>query len=253
MHREMGRESDDTLRVVSYNIRRCLGVDGSREPSRIAAILKQLDFDVAGLLEVESGDPGQSPSRQLAELARLTQSHAVAGATILDPTGDYGNGLLLREPPSKIVRHDLSVHSFEPRGALEVTAQTRAGRLRIVVTHLGLGISERRAQLHKLLRILAESSPLPVLALGDFNEWFPWARGRRRLVEHFGAIPLPKTFPARFPLFALDHVWVQPHHLLLSLSAVSTPLTRVASDHLPVLARVRLSNREHQDTHRSTL
>jgi endonuclease/exonuclease/phosphatase family metal-dependent hydrolase len=79
---------------------------------------------------------------------------------------------------------------------------------------------------------------LPTIVLGDFNEWFPWARGRRRLLERFSAIPLPKTFPTRFPLFALDHVWTCPGRSLESLSAVKTPLTRVASDHFPVLAIV---------------
>lgn len=233
-------ERRDILHVVSYNIHRCVGVDGLKQPSRIAEVLKGLDFDVAGLQEVESGDTTRSPSRQLAELARLTGSHAVAGATIFNPAGDYGNGLLVRGAPLRVVSHDLSVRDFEPRGALDVTVDTRAGPIRVVVTHMGLGIAERRIQIKRLLSIIGEDNALPTLLLGDFNEWFPWARGRRRLVERFGAIPLPKTFPTGFPVFALDHVWVRPRRLLLSLSTEKTPLTRQASDHLPVLATVRL-------------
>lgn len=239
----MGSDGNDILRVVSYNIHRCVGVDGLKRPSRIAEVLKRLDFDVAGLQEVESGDTTRSPARQLAELAQLTGYHAVAGATVFNPAGDYGNGLLVRGAPLRIASHDLSVRDFEPRGALDVTQQTRAGPVRVVVTHLGLGIAERRLQLERLLDIVAEDSAdsaIPTFLLGDFNEWFPWARGRRRLVERFGTIPLPKTFPTRFPLFALDHVWVRPRRLLLSLSAERTPLTRMASDHLPVLATIGL-------------
>jgi endonuclease/exonuclease/phosphatase family metal-dependent hydrolase len=81
---------------------------------------------------------------------------------------------------------------------------------------------------------------LPTLVLGDFNEWFPWARGRRRLIERFGSIPLPRTFPTRLPMFALDHVWVCPPHRLLSLEAEKNALTRRASDHFPVLATMKL-------------
>lgn len=241
----MDSERARILRVVSYNIHRCVGLDGVCDPSRIAAVLKQLDFDIAGVQEVESGDETLPASPQLAELARLTGTYAVAGATILDPAGDYGNGLLLRQVPSKVVRHDLSVGSLEPRGALEVIQSTKSGPLRIITTHLGLAVTERRLQLAKLLQLVSRES-MPVLLLGDFNEWFPWARGRRQLVERFGRIPLPKTFPAHFPLFALDHVWVHPHRLLTSLSAESNPLTRVASDHLPVLAKVRLPSPERQ-------
>jgi endonuclease/exonuclease/phosphatase family metal-dependent hydrolase len=233
----MGREAD--LRVVSYNIHRAVGVDGLKRPERIAEVLEQLDFDIAGLQEVESSDGKGTKMHQLAELARRTHALPVAGATILDPVGDYGNGLLLRGNATRVVRHDLSIAGHEPRGALEVLVQSRAGVVRVIVTHLGLGIAERRAQIAALLAIVAEPSPLPTVVLGDFNEWFPWARGRRRLVERFGPIPLPKTFPAPCALFALDHVWVCPHRLLGSLEAVNTPLTRIASDHLPVLARVR--------------
>jgi endonuclease/exonuclease/phosphatase family metal-dependent hydrolase len=236
----MESERDRDLRVVSYNIHRCVGCDGQQRPRRIANVLERLDFDIAGLQEVESSGTATSPMHQLAELAHYTRSHAVAGATVFNPTGDYGNGLLVRGKALEIVRHDLSVRGSEPRGALDVTLQCRSGRGRVVVTHLGLGITERRAQIDRLLRIVARPSRLPTLLLGDFNEWFPWARGRRRLIQRFGAIPLPRTFPTRHPVFALDHVWVCPRRLLVSLTVDANPLTRLASDHLPVLATVRL-------------
>lgn len=209
----------------------------------MARVLEQLDFDIAGLQEVESSGAAAAPLDQLAELAQRVGARAVAGATIVDPEGDYGNGLLVRGRLLRVSRHDLSVGGREPRGALDVTVESRAGVGRVVVTHLGLGISERRAQIAQLLQIVAQPSPVPTIVLGDFNEWFPWARGRRRLVERFGAIPLPKTFPTRCPVFALDHVWVCPSHMLRSLSVVKNPLTRAASDHLPVLATICLSRK----------
>lgn len=239
-------DGDRTLRVVSYNIHRCVGVDGLRRPDRIARVLRELDFDIAGLQEVESSGSA-ARSHQLAELAERTGSFAVPGATVLDSAGDYGNGLLIRGEPLEVVRHDLSVGRREPRGALDVTLRSRAGVGRVVVTHLGLGIAERRAQIGKLLSVVGVPCLVPTLVLGDFNEWFPWARGRRRLVGRFGAIPLPRTFPSRFPVFSLDHVWACPREMLASLHAVETPLTRLSSDHLPVLATVRFPSAQRCD------
>lgn len=235
----MAAASDSTLRVVSYNIHRCVGIDGAKRPERIAQVLQKLDFDIAGLQEVESGDTAFESARQLAELARLTGSRAVAGATVFDSEGDYGNGLLVRGTPLQVTSHDLSVDGVEPRGALDVVVRSSEGVGRVIVTHLGLGIAERRFQIGELLRIVAEPGPLPTIVLGDFNEWFPWARGRRRLVRRFSPIPLPKTFPTRCPLFALDHVWTCPGDSLQSLSVVKNSLTRMASDHFPVLAEVK--------------
>lgn len=236
----MTPEVGERLRVVSYNIHRCVGMDGLKRPARIAQVLDDLDFDFAGLQEVESSDGAGTTMHQLAELAHSTGSLAIAGATMFDPVGDYGNGLLVRGTARKVLRHDLSVARREPRGALDVTVEARGRNARVIVTHLGLGISERRAQISELLRIVSKPAQLPTIVLGDFNEWFPWARGRRRLVDRFGSIPLPRTFPTRCPLFALDHVWVCPRRLLGRLSVVKTPLTRIASDHLPVLATLRL-------------
>jgi len=74
--------------------------------------------------------------------------------------------------------------------------------------------------------------------MGDLNEWFLWGRPLRYLQRHFKSGPAPATFPARFPLFALDRIWVEPRENLVSVKTVNNSLTRLASDHLPLVAEL---------------
>ena len=225
--------------AATYNIHACVGCDGRKDPERTSEVLQRLAFDVIGLQEVESqGEPG-TDSHQLDFLSRRTECRAVAGSTLKRGEADYGNALLTRAPILDVARHDLSVAGREPRGALEVRLEIRSTPVRVVVTHLGLAPAERRFQVKRLLGLLANDG-ISTLLLGDFNEWFPWARSRRQLRRHLGDIPMPATFPARRPIFALDHTWARPRSSLSRVEAFADPLARVASDHLPVRARVAL-------------
>ena len=47
-----------------------------------------------------------------------------------------------------------------------------------------------------------------------------------------------RSFPSRWPLFALDRVWARPRPALLALKAHRSALAERASDHLPVKAIV---------------
>ncbi|TMA64185.1 MAG: hypothetical protein E6J73_07815 [Deltaproteobacteria bacterium] len=70
--------------------------------------------------------------------------------------------------------------------------------------------------------------------MSDFNEWLPTGRSLRWIHTRLGKTALVRTFPAAFPLFALDRIWVSPAAALVKVSRVRTPLTRIASDHLPL-------------------
>ena len=60
--------------------------------------------------------------------------------------------------------------------------------------------------------------------LGDINEWLPLGRPLRWMNALFGRSPAERSFPSRWPLVALDRVWVRPRHALLALKAHRTPL-----------------------------
>ncbi|HSM22272.1 MAG TPA: endonuclease/exonuclease/phosphatase family protein, partial [Rubrivivax sp.] len=116
--------------------------------------------------------------------------------------------------------------------------QAGCGQLRVIATHLGLRPAERRHQIETLLAGLGDDT-VPTVLMGDLNEWFLWGRPLRRLHRHFGATPAPSTFPARWPVLALDRIWVEPRARLLQLRRHRTALARQASDHLPLVAQIQ--------------
>lgn len=228
------------LSVASYNVHQCVGRDGRCDPGRIAAVIGEISADVIGLQEVSSRADGDTEAHQLSYLAAKTGLEAVAGPTLTRGGAQYGNALLTRAPILDVRRLDLSFPGREPRGALDVDLAIRGQPLRVIVTHFGLSAAERRQQANRLLDALdAIRSPLTVLLL-DLNEWVPGSRLIYRLNRRLGKVPAPRTFPSGFPLLPLDRIWVCPSETLLTLNVHRTSLSRLASDHLPVSARLKV-------------
>lgn len=224
------------IKLATYNIHACIGTDGGFDPDRIVKVLLQMDADVVALQEVEHHRVGNLDL--LEYLAAETGLTAIAGPTLLRESRHYGNALLTRHPVASLNRIDLSMPGREPRGAIDVIFDFNGQSLQVVATHLGLNPRERRRQVRQLLSIL-ESSPADVTVLmGDLNEWFLWGRILRWLRRHFHATPHIATFPAAWPILALDRIWVNPHGALVNIATHRSPLARVASDHLPLTVRL---------------
>jgi endonuclease/exonuclease/phosphatase family metal-dependent hydrolase len=223
--------------VATYNIHRCIGRNGAFDPERTLAVLRELDADVVALQELQ-WRPGDA-IHLLEEFAQRLGYTALAGPTLLRADGHYGNAVLTRLPVRDSVRIDLSVPAREPRGALNALLETSTGPLRLIATHLGLRPYERRMQMRNLLALDRGQASATVL-LGDLNEWFLWGRPLRWLRARFGHTPSPPSFPARWPLLALDRIWVEPRSSLRQLRAHASPLARTASDHLPLRAVLEL-------------
>jgi endonuclease/exonuclease/phosphatase family metal-dependent hydrolase len=221
------------LLVATYNVHRCIGTDGRCDPERISAVIREIGPELIGLQEVASGAGGQ-----LDQIARQTGLSAVAGPLL--PFGDHHLGNALLTPHSlgdpRIVA--LDVVGREPRAALDVDVQVDEDAWRVVVTHFGLRGRERRQQVTRLLRAIeARPAARRTLILGDVNEWMRGARSIRRLRAAFGGRSVP-SFPSPWPLLALDQILVQPAGALGRVWAHRSTLSRVASDHLPVVATV---------------
>ena len=226
-----------TLTIASYNVHRAIGNDRRSNPQRILSVLREIDADVIALQEVEAHDGG---SDMLAWLAVQLGFHAIAGTTLLRHDGHYGNGLLTRLPVRARQICDLTWRGREPRGAIAADIDCEGPRLRVVATHLGLRPAERRDQVQQLLQLFKEHSRERSVLIGDLNEWFLWGRPLRRLHRHFEATPSLATFPARLPVLALDRIWTHPRSMLRRLQVHKTPLSRAASDHLPLVATLEL-------------
>jgi endonuclease/exonuclease/phosphatase family metal-dependent hydrolase len=224
------------LRIATYNIHRCVGCDGVEAPKRIAAVLRDINADVTALQEVAFDPSG--PKNILANLARSMGAGAIAGPTLLEKKGRYGNAILSRLVPERVDRLDISVPGREPRGVLAATLRLNGSSIRIVTTHLGLRPRERRYQIRRLLPLLDDPKVDVTILLGDFNEWLLWGRPLRWVNRRFGSLPAPATFPSRRPLLALDRIWVDPADRLICLHHHRHVSTAVASDHLPLVAQV---------------
>jgi endonuclease/exonuclease/phosphatase family metal-dependent hydrolase len=222
------------LTVATYNIHAAVGTDGRYDPERIAGVLGEINADVIALQEVPLGGAGPNV---LDLLQRETGFHAVEGPAENTPKRRYGNAVLSRYPVMATRTIDLSFGSREPRGALDADLNCHGHPLRIIATHLGLRPAERRHQIRLLLQAF-DTDSMPVILTGDLNEWFVWGRPLRWLTSHFEPVPAPRTFPSRLPMFALDRLWISPRHRLVQVRVHATPLARLASDHLPLIAHI---------------
>lgn len=228
------------LTVASYNIHRCIGSDSIYRPGRIVRVLKELDADVVGLQEVDAHRMHKE-GHQLDYIAKETGYQIVVGSTMWREEADYGNALLSRYPIFRSRKYNLTVAGCEPRGALEIDIEVRGQAIRILNTHLGLKYFERRKQVRALLDIIAASPPeVPVVLIGDFNEWLPMFGSTLVLRTHFHYTKRLRTFPSVHPVFGLDKVFVDRKKILLATETLKNELTRKASDHLPVKASLRL-------------
>lgn len=225
---------DVALTVASYNIHRAEGLDGRVDVGRIAAVLGEIDADLVGLQEVFTP--------QAEELARRLDLNLAMGVTRVCLGRPYGNAFLTRLPPTGHHVFDLSRPSREPRGGVRVDVLMGGHPLHVFNVHFGLKIRERAEQVRMLVRehILHDELTGPRIVVGDLNEWFPGAVGRTLRRELTGP-RIRRTHPAPLPLFPLDQIYWDRALGADGFHVHRSRLARVASDHLPVVARLRLT------------
>lgn len=221
------------LRLATYNAHDCIGRDGQYSPSRIAQVIEMLDADLVALQEVTLDHQGDL----LATLRGGTGMQVVDGTLAARGIGRYGNLLLSRLPIRDQRLHDLSSLGRETRGAIGASIATSGGLLHVLATHLGLRRQERAGQIARLLEVSTQLSG-PLVLMGDLNAWW---RADLRPLRYAGMRACARRgFPARWPLLALDQVWVRAPARVLGCRVVNNQLTRLASDHLPLLADVAI-------------
>jgi endonuclease/exonuclease/phosphatase family metal-dependent hydrolase len=234
-----------TLRVATYNIHRCRGLDRRTDPSRIADVVASLEADVVALQEVIGPGPdGMGQAEEIA--AKLGMTPVMAPVRLLRGR-PFGNAIIGRFPVCAHHRHDLTWRGREARGVQRVDLQLDKGILHVYNVHLGTALLERRAQAVHLARILdAPTTGEPCVMLGDFNEWL---RGpaTRVLTERLGSLDLRgfllkrrRTYPGVLPFLHLDHIYYRGDVEIVAADLKRTRLALMASDHLPLIADLKI-------------
>jgi endonuclease/exonuclease/phosphatase family metal-dependent hydrolase len=228
--------------VASYNVHKCVGMDRRFDPERVAAVIGEIDADVIALQEAARRFGERN---LLLDFAQIEREHGLVPAAFAEDAGHHGwhgNVLLFREAVVRDV-HPLRLPGVEPRGALVVDVDLDSGPLRIVAAHLGLLRRSRAMQADAILTTICARSERPTLLVGDLNEWRQGDRSSlHSFAPSFGPLgaDLP-TFPSRFPLFALDRILGDRPGLISGIEVHDTALARVASDHLPIKARIDIA------------
>ncbi len=240
------------IRVVTYNIHRAIGVDRRFRPERVVRILHHHAPDILLLQEVDDGAPRSRELDMARELAaELGFPHFAFGHNVSLRKGRYGNATLSRFPILRERNIDLSVSgSWIRRGCQHTSiAPPTAGGAPIEVFNLHLGLSARERE--RQVQLLARSSEFaalvpdaPCLIAGDFNDWRSLLRpamtiglGLRCATDSRSAKQRPLlTFPSFSPRGGLDRIYYRGPLRLLGVRRCRLRLSRVASDHLPVIA-----------------
>lgn len=232
------------LRVVTYNIHRCRGLDRRTLPGRTAEVLLGVGADLVALQEVIG--PGRAtPGHAQALGAALGMGWVMAPTRVLRGRL-FGNVILSRFPIRHHAQVDLSWKTCEARNAHRADLTIGGGSIHVYNVHLGTALRERRFQAGRLAAFVHDRRAAgPKIVLGDFNEW---TRGRATslLSERLQSVDLHpfigrrKTYPGLFPILHLDHIYYEGHVEVINVELPRTRRALVASDHLPLVADLRV-------------
>jgi endonuclease/exonuclease/phosphatase family metal-dependent hydrolase len=233
-----------TIRVATYNIHRCVGLDGRTRADRIAGVLCDLEADVIALQEVLGA--GRTGTGHAEELGAATGMGWVMASTRHLRGHLFGNVVLSRYPVRHHTQHDLSWRTCEPRCCQRVDLDVDGDTLHLYNVHLGTAYLERRYQAQRLAAVVSDRRVTgPKVVLGDFNEWMK-GLATSMLSERLQAIDLRthlrrrRTYPGIFPILHLDHIYYQGEVQVTRLELPRTRKTLIASDHLPLVAELQV-------------
>jgi endonuclease/exonuclease/phosphatase family metal-dependent hydrolase len=245
-----------TVRVMTYNVHSCIGMDGRMSPERIARTIARYGADVIALQELDVRRSRTGGVDQAERIAQLLEMDFYFHPALHLEEERYGDAILSRLP-MRLVKAELlpGLSRVEPRGALWVAidagvdASGEKQEIQVLNTHLGLTARERRMQIEALLGAGWLAHPQcvgPLILCGDFNMLpsSPVSRLlRSRLRDahlEYTRHPPRGTFSGRFPLVRLDYIFVSQELDVLKAEVPETSLTRVASDHLPLIVELRV-------------
>lgn len=228
-----------TIRIATYNLQKCVGLDMRRRPDRSLTVIDALNADIVVLQEADK----RLPPRPAAMPHDLIHSHgwrALPFGQVGGSLGWHGNAMLVRGDIELRDSQKLDLPGLEPRGAICAELNTSIGPLRVIGAHLGLIRRYRLMQLSVMTRHFRDKSDMPTVLTGDFNEW-----GAKSALD--AATPgvdfldTGHSFPAPRPIAALDAFAISKGLRCVAKGVHSTRPAAIASDHLPVWVDLALT------------
>jgi endonuclease/exonuclease/phosphatase family metal-dependent hydrolase len=235
-------------RIVTYNVHRCVGNDRRLDVGRVADVLASLKPDIVALQELDVGRARTGGADQAHEIAQRLKMVSHFHAAVKVEEEQYGDAILTSLHERLVKAGPLPgydrIRALEPRGALWVEVEVEGQWVQIINTHLGLVPREQQIQAAYVAGPDWLEHPAcqgPTILLGDFNATASSVVYRtlaERLRAARGLSPRKSptaTFPSQFPVLRIDHLFVSPEVRVLDVSVPFSPLTRAASDHLPLV------------------
>lgn len=234
-----------SMTVMTYNIHHGEGLDGKLDLERIAKIIRAHNPDVVALQEVDDRATRSGKVAQAEELGKLTGMHHVFGKAMDFQGGGYGQAILSRWPIKKHQVHPLPQRpGREPRIALKAQIDAPELEFWFASVHLDHEIEavrlEQAAEVNRIFARQAEGD-LKLLA-GDFNA-VPGSGTMKSLLGAWLDTAGDKagfTIPAANPRRRIDYILAAPINRCILVDSV-VPEEPDASDHRPVVARVRVT------------
>lgn len=227
------------LRIASYNVRKCIGLDRRRVPERVLDAISDVGADVIAIQEADKRLGERPTSIPLKTIDTHTDFEPVRLAHNDVSLGWHGNAVLVRKGMQVTNRERLHLPYFEPRGAALVELSHKDRPLRVIGVHLGLMRRHREAQLAAIAAEVAKRPHMPTIILGDFNEWSR-KRGMEALEKDF-TIHIPgSSYHTARPVAPLDRIAMSRDLELHDAGVHEKGLALTASDHLPIWADIEL-------------
>ncbi|WP_299356302.1 endonuclease/exonuclease/phosphatase family protein [uncultured Shimia sp.] len=225
-----------TLRIASYNLQKCVGMDMRRRPDRSMQVINAIGADIVVLQEADK----RLPPRPAALPHDVIETQGWQALPFGQPGGSlgwHGNAMLMRGDLGLIETDHLELPGLEPRGAILADFDTSIGALRVIGVHLGLLRRFRLLQLMAITRHLRHRPPLPTVLVGDFNEWGP-KTALDAATPGLEFVDPGHSFPAPRPVAALDSLAHTDNLRVVDSGVHRARPAASASDHLPVWAEI---------------
>jgi len=229
------------IKVASYNIRKAVGLDWRRKPARVLSVLNELDADIVALQEVDRRFGSRVTALDPEMIEKETDYQAIKFSPRPQSLGYHGNVILARKRVSVVDARPMALPHLEPRGAAVADLDVDGHRGRGVGRHLGLTRKWRQLQTETVVKELrALEANMPTVLMGDLNEPDLKSGVLRAFEQRHTIAVCGPSFHASMPVFSLDRIIVTEDIAIAEAGVHKSALSREASDHLPIWAKLAL-------------